>query len=190
MLLFLTGCRAREIGGLQWSEVNLDNAELLIPGSRRKTRNSKEQQMELHNPLADLAVQILRRVKQRPNSNLVFGRGRVRAGLTLNGVDEKIDKQIKKAGGTPPPDWTVHDIRRTFRTRMAALGISMDVGERLVGHVGHFTRMVRTYDRHKYWPEKRQALAMWEANLRAIIDGTAAKFDRPNFGQRGEENPA
>jgi len=44
--------------------------------------------------------------------------------------------------------------------------------------------MDRVYNKYKYWPEKRQALAMWEANLRAIIDGTAEKFARPRFGER------
>jgi integrase len=184
-LLFLTGCRAQEIGSLRWSEVDLDNAELRIPGSRRKSRKKQEQAMELFCPLADWAVQILRGVARRPNNDLVFGRGRRKVpGLNLTCVDKQIDSWIVKAGGTPPPDWQPHDIRRTFRTRLAALGVTMDVAEALVGHITHRTEVDRIYNRHKYWAEKRQALAMWEANLRAIIDGTAEKIAHPRFGER------
>jgi integrase len=145
----------------------------------------------LCNPLSDWAVQILRSVARRPNNDLVFGRGRANArldaGLRLNAADERIDLRIAKAGSTPPPDWTIHDIRRTFRTRMAALGVNPNVAEALVGHVGHRSKMDRIYNRHEFWAEKRQALAMWEANLRAIIDGTAEKIARPRFGERKKE---
>jgi hypothetical protein len=66
---------------------------------------------------------------------------------------------------------------------MAALGVTPDVAEALVGHVGHRTQMDRVYNKYKYWPEKRQALAKYEAHLRAIIDGTAEKIAHPRFGE-------
>jgi integrase len=176
MLLFLTGCRAQEIGDLQWPEVDLDNGELLIPGTR--TKNAEN----LCNPLSDWAVQILRRVEHRPDRDHVFGHTK-RAGQDLNKSDRKVDERIAKAGGGPLEHWTLHDIRRTVRTRLAALGVSIDVAEALLGHVGHRSKIERTYNRYKYWAEKRQALAMWEANLRAIIDGTAEKIARPRFGE-------
>jgi integrase len=184
MLLFLTGCRRQEIGDLQWSEIEpLDNAELHIPKERIKTEN------DLDNPLADWAVQILRRVERRPDRNSVFGHTE-RAGQDLVDTHKKIDRRIAAAGGTPPKNWTIHDIRRTFRTYMAALSVSMDVGEALLGHVGHRSQIERTYNRYEYWAEKRQALARWETRLREIIDGTAEKIPHPNFNQRRKENPA
>ena len=189
MLLFHTGCRRQEIGDLQWPEVDLDNAELFIPGSRRKSRKSKEDEMGLCVPLTDGAVKILRRVERRPDRENVFGYTK-RPGLDLCNLIQKIDQRIKNAGGTPPKNWRIHDIRRTVRTRLAALGVSRDVAEALIGHVGFRNEMERTYNLHEYWPEKRKALAMWEANLRAIIDGTAEKISAPTFGQRKKENSA
>jgi integrase len=183
-LLFLTGCRRREIGELRWSEVDLDNAELRIPGSRRKSRTSQEEAQELCVPLADLAVQILRRIPQRPNNDFVFGGREKIFGLNLTDVRKRIDQRITEADHPSPPDWRLHDIHRTFRTHMAALGVTPDVAEALVGHVGHRTEMDRTYNRYQYWPEKRQALAKWDAHLRAIIDGTAEKIAHPRFGER------
>jgi integrase len=183
MLLFQTGCRAQEIGDLQWPEVDLDNGELLIPGARIKNA------IDLCNPLTGEAVKILRRVKRRPDRANVFGRTK-RPGICLKYARDNINDRIADAGGTPPKNWTLHDIRRTFRTRLAALKVPMHVAEALLGHVGHRPKIVRVYDTHEYWDEKRRALAMWEDNLRAIIDGTAKKIERPNFGQRKKENPA
>jgi integrase len=175
MLLFLTGCRAQEIGDLQWSEVDLDNGELLIPGTRTKNEEN------LSNPLSDWAVQILRRIKRRPGRKCIFGHTK-RDGQKLSKGKRTVNKRIAKAGSSIP-HWTIHDIRRTVRTRLAALGVSMDVAEALLGHVGHRSPIERVYNKHEYWAEKRKALAMWEANLRAIIDGTAEKIARPRFGE-------
>jgi integrase len=234
-LLFLTGCRSREIGSLKRSEFDLENAEMLIPGSRTKNKR------DLCVPLGDWAVQMLRSAdeqakKERPGDEQLFGHFFVRyrdedppwkilgmdrstwyregkppalpmyykgkapastisrqaancrdsPGLHLPGVNKRIDMRIASAGGTPPVGWTIHDIRRTVRTRLAALGVNRDVAEALLGHVtgqGR-TQVERTYNRYEYWPEKRQAVAMWEANLRAIIDGTAPKIERPRFGEK------
>jgi integrase len=179
-LLFLTGCRSQEIGELQWPEIDLDNAELKIPGKRRKSRKSKEHKMELFVPLAGDAVKILRGIERRPNDDHVFGRGRGQ----MSHIRGRIDEWIVKAGGTAPKDWRLHDIRRTFRTRIAALGVTEDIGERLLGHVGHNTKIRRTYNRYDYWAEKRTALALYEDDLRAIIGGTAKKIERGHFGER------
>jgi integrase len=179
MLLFLTGCRAQEIGDLQWNEVDLDNGELLIPGTRIKNAES------LSNPLSASAVQILRRIKRRPGRNGIFGHGK-RDGQKMTNGNKKINERIAKAGGIPPKGWTLHDIRRTFRTRLAGLGVTTDVAEALVGHVGHRAQIERVYNQHKYWPEKRLALTVWEANLRAIIDGTVPKIAHPRFGKKGD----
>jgi integrase len=182
LLLFLTGCRKSEIGELKWSELDLDNGELRIPPERIKNAE------ELCSPLTDWAVQILRSVERRPDADNVFGYGR--RSLKLPHLVRAINSRIRRAGGTPPKHWTPHDIRRTFRTHLTALHVSNDVAEALLGHVGHKSKIRRTYDRYEHWAEKRQTLAMWEANLRAIIDGTAEKFTRPSFGERKKENSA
>jgi integrase len=179
MLLFLTGCRAQEIGDLKWSEIDLDNGELKIPAER--TKNAQI----LFNPLSTWAVQILRRVERRPGTDFVFGRSRIEdTGVRLQHARDRLDEKIRNAA--PPQNWTIHDIRRTFRTRLAQLGVTKDVGEALLGHTGHRTEVEEVYDLYERWPEKRQALTMWETNLRAIIDGTAEKITRGNFGERKE----
>jgi integrase len=181
-LLFLTGCRLQEIGSLHWSEVDLDNAEVHIH-SRRKG------EVELHVPLADWAVRILRGQRRNDETYVLAPRKprkprRVVPGVNLSGVNKRIDRRIVEAGGTPPPDWTAHDIRRTFRTKLSQLGVTADVAEALVGHVAYRSTIIRTYDRYNYWPEMRDAIGKWETHLRAVIDGTAEKIAYPRFGER------
>jgi integrase len=80
--------------------------------------------------------------------------------------------------------WTVHDIRRTFRTRLSECGVDRHIAEKLLGHIGHQNAIERVYDRHDYWSEKRIALNKWQDKLRAIIDGTAEKIVTRQFGRK------
>jgi integrase len=171
-LLFLTGCRAQEIGDLEWSEVDLKRKELAIPGSR--TKNAEP----LYLPLTDTAMDILKRVKRRPGEKYVFGTESGK-GMRVTSSGRRFDKLVAKVGLTVPPDWTIHDIRRTVRTRMGEIGIDPNIAERVLNHMSHRTEMQRTYDRYTYGPQMRDALTRWEAHLLALIRGTDEKIRAP-----------
>jgi len=59
--------------------------------------------------------------------------------------------------------FTLHDLRRTARTHLAALGVRREVAERCLGH--KIGGVEGTYDRHDYLRERREALAQWTALL-------------------------
>ena len=59
--------------------------------------------------------------------------------------------------GLPP--FTLHDLRRTARTQLAALGVRREVAERCLGHA--IRGVEGTYDRHNYFKERRTALEQW-----------------------------
>lgn len=61
------------------------------------------------------------------------------------------------------PRFTVHDLRRTARTHLAALGVRREVAERCLGH--KLKGVEGTYDRHDYFDERRKALEQWTALL-------------------------
>jgi integrase len=98
-LLFLTGCRAQEIGDLKWSEIKWKSGELHIPRSRIKT------DADLLLPLTDSALAILQSIERKPGREFVFGqvgnKGRsasgAGAGLDLTSVRKKIDQRIAEA---------------------------------------------------------------------------------------------
>src|SRR5205823_6614445 len=68
-----------------------------------------------------------------------------------------------------PP--TAHDLRRTFATRMAALGVAKEIRDRLLNHAPERGDIEGAhYNVHDYLPEKRRALAKWDAALSAILN--------------------
>jgi integrase len=64
--------------------------------------------------------------------------------------------------------FTPHDLRRTLRTRLAELGVSDIVAERVLGH--KLQGVLGIYNRHSYDVEKRQALGLWDRRLAEILD--------------------
>jgi integrase len=180
-LLFLTGLRAQEIGDLQWDEVDLHNGEIKISASRTKNHRV------LHNPLSPMALDILRSITHRPDKPNVFGWSRkpgkgLRVQLNRHNINLRAGKPLLA-------HWRFHDIRRTFRSRMAQLKVPKHVAAALIGHVGKedtgaVSAVDQAYDRYDCWPEKLAALTKWEDLLRAIISGTAPKIVTPRFGQR------
>jgi integrase len=67
-------------------------------------------------------------------------------------------------------DWTLHDIRRTVASNLAALGVALPVIERLLNHVsGSFGGIVSVYQRHSFMPEMRAAVEKWNKRVLDIL---------------------
>jgi integrase len=74
--------------------------------------------------------------------------------------------------------WTLHDLRRTFATRIAELGVLPHVVERLLNHrlgaISNKTQSIVTelaeiYNLATFLPEMRQAIQVWENKLTALL---------------------
>src|SRR5262249_49581640 len=65
-LLLLTGCRRGEIGGLRWSEIDLNARTITLPGER--TKNGEPHVV----PLSDTAASILAGIAKRDGYEHVF----------------------------------------------------------------------------------------------------------------------
>jgi hypothetical protein len=106
---------------------------------------------------------------------------------TIKAIEAKL-----KAGPTPEVQspqpmnhWTMHDIRRTFRTGLGELGIHDSIGERLVGHLDPYSNKTQeTYARYDKWPEKVAAIRQWETQIKAILDGTEQKIQRSKSSRK------
>jgi hypothetical protein len=64
--------------------------------------------------------------------------------------------------------FVLHDIRRTVRTRLSALGVSKVVAELVIAHTQKDLDAV--YDQWAFIDERSRALEMWEDKLRSIIE--------------------
>jgi integrase len=80
---------------------------------------------------------------------------------------------LDKASGVT--NWTLHDLRRTFATHLAALRTPIHVTERLLNHISGTTAgIVSVYQRHSFMPEMREAVAKYETHLAALLETKSA----------------
>jgi integrase len=168
-LLAWTAARKSEIGGLRESEIDLDNAELNVPGSR--TRNGQPRTI----PLVAPALELLK-ARPRNGREFVFGYGRGFTGWTWGkkALDRRIAAARKAAGITAPMEpWTVHDLRRFFATQASEiLGVLPHVVEVALGHISAFRPGVATtYNRADYGAEHRRTLERWARLLDEVVSG-------------------
>jgi hypothetical protein len=85
-----------------------------------------------------------------------------------------LNSRISGAEGKPLPHWTLHDLRRTFRTGIGKLGVRPDVAELCINHVKGGVEAI--YDRYKYEREIRAALAVWADHVLASVENRARKL--------------
>jgi integrase len=62
--------------------------------------------------------------------------------------------------------YTPHDLRRTFATRVASLGVEPYVIEKLLGH--KMPGVMAVYNHAEYWPERVAAQRLWDKALIAL----------------------
>ena len=163
-LLILTGARRSEVAGMMWREIDFDAKLWTLPAARAK--NATEYQI----PLSDSAVQILRALPRIADSDLVFtlsGRVPIRG---FHNVKTRIDA-LMPAG----PSWTLHDLRRTFASGCARLGIAVHVVEAALNHrSGSIRGIAAVYNRYSYDTEKRAALEVWGRHVEGLASGKLA----------------
>jgi integrase len=160
-LLILTGCRREEIGGLKWSEIDLDTEIMSIPGTR--TKNHKTHTLIL--PAA--AVEILRSAPHREGREFIFG-GRGGSFSAWSYATAAMHVRIATAEGKPLPHWSLHDLRRTMRTGLGQIGIAPHIAERVINHTRGGVEAI--YDRFQYQPEIKAALARWADHVLAVVE--------------------
>jgi integrase len=62
--------------------------------------------------------------------------------------------------------WVIHDLRRTFSTKMASLRVPLHVTEKILAHrSGTISGVAAIYNRYDFLQEAEEALALYEAHL-------------------------
>jgi integrase len=156
-MLILTGQRRDEVAGARWGEVDLRRALLTIGAERMKAKAGHAV------PLTPAAVAILEGLPRFAAGDFVFS-GQTGA-RPFSGFSKAKVRLDRFAGGIAP--YTLHDLRRTVRTRLAQLGVTPFIGELVICHTQKGVHAV--YDLHRYTDEKREALERWERGLLAIL---------------------
>ena len=168
-LLLALCVRKGELLAARWAEFDLDGgthagAIWHLPGSRTKTGES------IDIPLAPVVVEWLSTLRTlSAGSDYIFPKRRrdPRERVPHVGIDTlNVALQRVKDGLA---HFTLHDLRRTARTHLAALGVRREVAERCLGH--KLRGVEGTYDRHDYFKERRAALAQWTKLLQEAERG-------------------
>ena len=171
-LLILTGQRREEVGGMLWSELDLDAALWSI--GKDRTKNGLPHDV----PLSSAVVAILRGIPRRDDRDFVFGssngpfQGWSNAKAAL---DARMAAALKAERGdhAKPSPWRLHDIRRTVATRLGDQGSLPHVVEAILNHIsGHRAGVAGIYNRAIYAAEKREALNRWAL---AVSDRTSGE---------------
>jgi integrase len=165
MLLILTGQRRGEIASLKWSYIDTDDRTITLPSEI--TKNRRQHTFPFGQGVAD----ILEGMPQLGDYLFPASREHVRGKPTtvFNGWPKAKTQLDAKLEDAEP--WTLHDLRRTFSTGLASLGIAQVVVEKLLNHVsgGALSPIAQVYNRHSYMAEMRAAIEAWEGKLATLV---------------------
>jgi integrase len=173
-LLILTGMRRGECAALRKEhlvEATHDSRKACITLPSTLTKNGREHTF----PIAALTMSIIASASPEEGSRLLFP-ARGKSETPFNGWS-KCKAALDKLANIAP--WTLHDLRRTFATDLAQMGVAPHVVERLINHVtGTISGVAAIYNRHAYMDEMRAAIDAWEKRLSFIL--AQHKNDDPN----------
>jgi integrase len=159
----LTGARRSEAAECTWSEFHLDGPEptWIIPAARFKS----DRQHRI--PLSPQALTLMRGLPRHRGPFVFSTTLGVRPLGDFSGAKHLIDKVMAEEMEAAPERWTLHDLRRSVRSRLSQLRIPSEVRDMVLGHAKR--GMDRIYDQWEFEPEKREALVKWADRLTEIV---------------------
>jgi integrase len=168
-LLILTGCRANEIGGMQWPEFDFEAKTWTLPANRAKNHTA------LTLPLTPLMESIIRSKPKRFGIDYLFGPRR--SGFTRWSNAAKVFDTLDLR------PWRLHDVRRSVATGMADIGIAPHIIETILNHIsGHKAGPAGIYNRSTYTEEVREAMTRWSEHIGGLVGGNVTKLRQSQIG--------
>lgn len=182
--MYLWTCaRGVEILGMRPEHVTEEKDGWWWTVPKEATKNERfAEAVDLRVPLVGRALNIVqRRLKAVGKSGLLFEDAR---GVQytqhdfstyiygLQPYSEKVARRASEGLVLPVTHWTPHNLRRTSRTMLAALGCPEEVAEAVLGHLP--TVIVGTYNAHTYDAERRQWLTRLARHLE-VLEGKSGK---------------
>ncbi|MEZ8606910.1 tyrosine-type recombinase/integrase [Vibrio sp. 10N.239.311.G01] len=168
-LLLCLGPRKTELTSAQWKDFDLEGSLWHMP-AENKTSTA------ITIPLPEIVLTWLEELQVRAcGSDYVFPARRASkrreyiSDDTLNHALAKLFGKKVDSNKKPYPNYlgmagvehfTVHDLRRTFRTQLSSLGIPGHIAERCLNHKlkNKHSSTEAVYDRHDFLDERRDAL--------------------------------
>jgi integrase len=158
-VMLISGLRKTETACLDWRWIDQKCSAIVVPAERMKSGRPHSV------PLSKLLATILKRIPRLESSTLMFPvRSKERTWTTMSGYGQMLAK-LQSESGTA--NWTIYDLRRTFRSMLSDLGFDQDLSERMIAHSRG--TLVERYDRSTRWPERIAAAdAIGEAIIKIV----------------------
>ncbi|MGA7586022.1 MAG: integrase arm-type DNA-binding domain-containing protein [Rouxiella badensis] len=151
IILIVFGCRSQEARLSEWKEWDLVQWLWTVP---------KEHSKSGEKIIRPIPVQLQEFIKELHSHNEKSGflLGVVKKSEAVSQTGRQMHKRLNHV-----ESWTLHDLRRSFATKLNELGIAPHVVEQLLGHA--MPGVMAIYNRSQYLPEKLDALNKWLERL-------------------------
>jgi integrase len=176
--------RQRGDAPIDWSKFDQQQLTWTIPSARMKGKNGKAR---AH--VVPLTVDMLRILEGLPifvsGGDFLFSRNAGRRPAVMSTeIKDDLDARMlrtlramaRQRGDDPAAvqlePWVQHDLRRVVRSGLSRLKIAEEVREAVLAHVRPGIKGI--YDQYQYFDEKRDALMLWGARLRGIVEPAPA----------------
>ena len=166
-LLLMLAVRKGELVAAKQNEFDLDKAVWHLPAIRTKTGAA------IDIPLTPIALQTVQELMRLAAGSAWLLPARKMQHHMLPHIHENtLNVALSKLRPHMPgvERFCVHDLRRTARTHLAALGVQPHIAERCLNH--KLKGIEGIYNRHDFFDERREALERWARYLAACEQGT------------------
>ena len=164
-ILVLTGLRRGEAASLKWEWIDTGERIITIPNTGTKNKRAHSF------PYGEKAAGIFEALPHTGDYLFPASRTHVRGKPTahFNGWT-KAKPQFDATLEDVAP-YTLHDLRRTFDSTLASLGVPLHVSDKLLNHISGAVSGVRaTYNRYSYLAEMREATTAFERHLDTLCN--------------------
>ncbi|MDE1488052.1 tyrosine-type recombinase/integrase [Xenorhabdus bovienii] len=146
-ILIIFGCRSHEARLSEWKEWDFDNWLWTVPREHTKTDE------KITRPIP---IYIRSVIAELYNLNKYSGYllGELKKPEAISQFGRNLWKKLEHSEA-----WTLHDLRRTFATKLNDMGIAPHIVEQLLGHA--LPGIMAIYNKSQYLPEKLDALNKW-----------------------------
>ncbi len=168
--------RSHSLVGAKWKELDLDAGRWVIPVARLKLNpDDREQASPFTVPIPSTGVAILRKLRELAgDSPWVLAspknpKKHIGRKVLIRALARLQDSGRLAAGSR----FTIHDLRRTWRSKAGELGVSFEVAEKSLAHV--LPGVADTYARGELVEKRAEAAELVAADFDRIGLGKAAK---------------
>jgi integrase len=160
----LTGLRRSELAALEWRWIDREAQRITIPG--RVMKSGREHSL----PITGMIASLLEETPERGGALVFPSERRLDAKTPLSGWSQLLAR-LRKTSGVAGIG--LHDLRRTYRSILADLGVREEIAETMIAH--RRSDLVSRYNRAQLWDQRRDAAEKFDA----FMSGVMARKDGP-----------